>query len=33
MTEKEKKELEPQLTANAAEKGLSEAQPTAVGKA
>lgn len=33
MTEKEKKELEPQLTANAAEKGQSEAQPTAVGKA
>lgn len=33
MTEKEKKELEPQLTANAAGKGQSEAQPTAVGKA
>ena len=33
MTEKEKKELEPQLTATAAEKGQSEAQPTAVGKA
>ena len=34
MTEKEKKELEPQLTATAAaKKGQSEAQPTAVGKA
>lgn len=34
MTEKEKKELEPQLTATAAaKKGQSEAQPTAVEKA